>query len=62
MHVAIAPPRESKSLVLTVSFSHRDIEGIIPHKDNPMVISLHIQEWSVNKVVIDPGYLADILY
>lgn len=44
-----------------ITFSAKDYEGVVPH-DDPMVITLHIFNWDVKRVIIGPGSSADILY
>lgn len=39
-----------------------DFEGIVPHDDDPMVVTIQIFKWDVKRVLIDPGSSADILY
>ena len=45
-----------------ITFSTKDYEGIIPHDNDPMVITLQIFNWNVKRVLIDPESSADILY
>jgi hypothetical protein len=35
---------------------------VVPHDDDPMVVTLQIFNWDVKRVLIDPGSSADILY
>jgi len=44
-----------------ITFSAEDFEGVIPHEDNPMVITLQILNWNIKRVLIDTGSSADIL-
>lgn len=46
----------------TVSFSKRDVRGVLASDNDPMVIKVYIQEWSVKRVLIDTGSSADVLY
>jgi hypothetical protein len=45
-----------------ISFTARDYKDVIPHDDDPMVVTLQIFKWDVKRVLIDPGSSADILY
>jgi len=45
-----------------ITFTSDDYEGIVPHDDDPMVMTLQIFNWDVKRVLIDPGSSADILY
>ena len=45
-----------------IKFSTTDYEGVVPHDDDPMVITLQIFNCDVKRVLIDPGCSADILY
>ncbi|XP_024630733.1 uncharacterized protein [Medicago truncatula] len=45
-----------------ITFTSDDYEGVVPHDDDPMVITLQIFNWDVKRVLIDPGSSADILY
>jgi len=45
-----------------ISFSSRDYQDIVPHDDDPMVITLQIFKWDIKRVLIDTGSSADILY
>lgn len=45
-----------------ITFTPKDFQGIIPHDDDPMVITLQILKWDVMRVLIDPGSSTDILY
>jgi hypothetical protein len=47
---------------LDISFTTKDFRDVIPHDDDPMVITLQIFKWDVERVLIDPGSSADILY
>jgi len=45
-----------------ITFIAKDYQGVVPHDDDPMVISLHIFNWNVKRVLIDPGSSVNILY
>jgi hypothetical protein len=45
-----------------ITFSPKYFQDIIPHHDNPMVITVQIFKWDVKRVLIDPGSSADIQY
>ena len=44
-----------------IVFSAKDFEGVVPHDDDPMVITLQILNWNIKRVLIDTGSSADIL-
>ncbi|GAV90079.1 hypothetical protein CFOL_v3_33488 [Cephalotus follicularis] len=45
-----------------ISFSELDLEGVhIPH-DDLVVVTLHVEFFTMNRVLIDSVSLADILY
>jgi len=45
-----------------ITFSTKDYEGIIPHDNDPMVITLQMLNWDVKRVPIDRKSSAHILY
>lgn len=45
-----------------ISFSQRDVDRILPHEDDPMVISMQIFEWDIKRVLIDLGSSTNIIY
>ena len=53
---------ESDDNMDAVTFSKKDAAGVLPHENDPMVIKVQIRDWSVKRVLIDPGSSADILY
>jgi len=44
-----------------IVFSAKDFEGVVPHDDDPMVITFQILIWNIKRVLIDTGISADIL-
>lgn len=62
IHVSNALLTLLRAMVLTVSFSQRDVKDIMPHEDDIMLINLQIYDWSVKRVLIDPNSSAYILY
>jgi len=44
-----------------ITFSAKDFEGVVPHDDDPMVITLQILNWNIKRVLINTGISADIL-
>lgn len=61
MYIAIALPTKPAALTPVVSFSHRIVESVTPREDDLMVINLHIHNWSLKRVLIDPNSLTYIL-
>ena len=45
-----------------MSFSKLDVVGIIAHENDLMVIKVQIRDWSVKRVLVDPGISVDVLY
>ncbi|KAJ1414050.1 hypothetical protein SESBI_19128 [Sesbania bispinosa] len=45
-----------------ISFSDEDMKGIKPHEDDPMVIDIIMAKYKVQRVLVDQGSSADILY
>ncbi|RDX60416.1 hypothetical protein CR513_61443, partial [Mucuna pruriens] len=45
-----------------ISFSNKDYKGMSPHQDDPMVISIVAIEYKIEKVLLDQGSSANILY
>ncbi|KAJ7974494.1 Beta-porphyranase [Quillaja saponaria] len=46
----------------TISFSDEDLQGVETPHDNALVINTNIANFSVNRVLIDNGSFADIIY
>jgi len=47
---------------LEILLMSKDHEGVPPHGDDPMVITIQMFKWNIKRVLIDLGSLADILY
>src|ERR1044072_7218312 len=45
-----------------ITFTMADYEGVEPHADDPVVVTLRIKNYDVHKVLIDQGSSADIIY
>lgn len=56
-HRAINSEREQG-----ITFTLDDYEGVVPHDNDPMVVTLQILNWDAKRVLIDPGSSTDILY
>jgi len=44
-----------------ITFSAKDFKGVVPHDDDPMVITLQILNWNIKRILIDTGSFAYIL-
>lgn len=47
MHIEQKPPSERKEDPIVISFSRRDLGGVLAQKNDPMVIKVHIRDWSI---------------
>jgi len=45
-----------------ITFRDDDFQAIDPQHDDPMVISVEIEDFAVRKTLVDPGSSVDILY
>ncbi|KAJ1391913.1 Retrotransposon gag domain [Sesbania bispinosa] len=45
-----------------IAFTNEDFRGIQPHQDDPMVIDVLMAKYRVQRVLIDQGSSADVLY
>jgi len=45
-----------------ITFTDRDFKGINPSQDDPMVISVDIDNFTIKKALVDQGSSVDILY
>jgi len=44
-----------------ITFSAKDFKSVVPHDNDPMVITLQILNWNIKRVLIDTSSSADIL-
>ena len=44
-----------------ITFSAKDFKSVVPHDNDPMVITLQILNWNIKQVLIDTGSFVDIL-
>ena len=45
-----------------ITFTYDDFKGVYYRQDDPMVISLDIDRFTIKKTLVDQGSLIDILY
>jgi len=45
-----------------ITFTNDDFHGVDHQQDDPMVITVELENYAVKKVLIDQGSLVDILY
>ncbi|XP_057446220.1 uncharacterized protein LOC130738281 [Lotus japonicus] len=45
-----------------IIFTVRDFEGVQPHEDDPIVVMLRIAEYEIERVLLDQGSSADLIY
>jgi len=45
-----------------ITFSDSDFRGVDPNQDDPVVITIELENFVVKKVLIDQGSLVDIIY
>ena len=45
-----------------ITFTNDDFHGLNHQQDDPMVITVELENYAVKKVLIDQGSLVDILY
>lgn len=62
MHIEQKLSSEEKENSIMISFSRRDSEGVLAHENDPMLIKVHIRDWSIKRVLVDPENLTYVLY
>jgi len=45
-----------------ITFTNEDFKGVDPSQDDPMVISIHIDKFTIMETLVDQGSSVDILY
>lgn len=55
MHISESLTELKVTSLSKFSFSQVDVEGMLPHEDDPMVISVQIFDKDINKVLNDLG-------
>ncbi|XP_057436319.1 uncharacterized protein LOC130728766 [Lotus japonicus] len=45
-----------------ITFTVRDFEGIQPHENDPIVVMLRIADYEIERVLLDQGSSADLIY
>jgi len=48
--------------MLPITFTNADFKGVDPQQDDPMVITVEIENFAVMKTLVDQGSSVDILY
>lgn len=44
------------------TFSRKDGVRVLPHENDFMVIKVQLSNWEIKRVIIDVGYLVNVLY
>ena len=45
-----------------IVFTEADFEGVEPHFDDPVVVTLRVANYTVDRILIDQGSSADLIY
>lgn len=45
-----------------ITLSRKDGVGVLPYENDFMVIKVQLSNWEIKRVLIDVGYLVDVLY
>src|ERR1044072_226083 len=63
MHSLSSAPRKRLPMVHPpITFTTADFQGVEPHDDDPIVIKLRINKYDVERVIVDLGSAANIIY
>lgn len=62
MLISSAPLRSRIIFSLEIHFTYKDVQGILAHEEDSMVINLQIFNWNVKRVLVDLGISVDVLY
>lgn len=62
MHIEQKSLLDRKEDSVVINFSRKDSEGVLAHENDPMVIKVHICDWNIEWVFIDPGSSTNVLY
>jgi hypothetical protein len=60
--MTIKPYIEKVKRHLVISFSIDDFRGCVEKQDDPMVISVEVMKFTINRVLVDQGSSVDILF
>ncbi|XP_027915149.1 uncharacterized protein LOC114174510 [Vigna unguiculata] len=53
---------ERPKKVLAIVFSSEDLKGVVPHEDDPIVLSVIMMGRNVHRVLVDQGSSADMMF
>jgi len=53
---------ERPKKVPDIVFSSEDLKGVVPHEDDPIVLSVIMMGRNVHRVLIDQGSSADVMF
>lgn len=62
MHVRQKSPSEEEENPTIINFSRKDVEGVLAHENDLMVIKVKIRDKSVKRFLVDSGSSTDVLY
>lgn len=53
---------ETKRQMPPITFPYSDFQGVDPNQDNPIVITMELENFVIKNVLVDQGSLVDIIY